>query len=68
MVRFGVIGTNWITEAFIEAARGVDGFALEAVYSVHRRRRRLLPRSMASSICLPMWRQWLQAATLMQYT
>ncbi|WP_424767931.1 Gfo/Idh/MocA family protein [Paenibacillus sp. sgz302251] len=33
MIRFGVIGTNWITEAFIDAAREVEGFALKAVYS-----------------------------------
>ncbi len=33
MVRFGVIGTNWITGAFIEAAKEVEGFALAAVYS-----------------------------------
>ncbi|RUS48719.1 Gfo/Idh/MocA family protein [Cohnella sp. AR92] len=33
MVRFGVIGTNWITEAFLKAARQVEGFVLEAVYS-----------------------------------
>ncbi len=33
MVRFGVIGTNWITDAFIEAARETEGFRLAAVYS-----------------------------------
>lgn len=33
MIRFGVIGTNWITEAFIEAARESDDFVLSAVYS-----------------------------------
>ncbi|WP_028559579.1 Gfo/Idh/MocA family protein [Paenibacillus pinihumi] len=33
MVRFGVIGTNWITESFIQAARLVDSFQLTAVYS-----------------------------------
>lgn len=33
MVRFGVIGTNWITESFIEAASQVDGFQLTAIYS-----------------------------------
>lgn len=32
-IRFGIIGTNWITEQFIDAAREVDGFALSAVYS-----------------------------------
>ncbi len=33
MVRFATIGTNWITEAFIDAARLVDSFELAAVYS-----------------------------------
>jgi predicted dehydrogenase len=33
MIRFATIGTNWITEAFIEAARKVEDFTLTAVYS-----------------------------------
>ncbi len=33
MIRFGIIGTNWITDRFIQAAEEVDGFQLEAVYS-----------------------------------
>ncbi|WP_147534004.1 Gfo/Idh/MocA family protein [Bacillus marasmi] len=33
MVRFGVIGTNWITEAFIEAGSKHPDFELTAVYS-----------------------------------
>ncbi|MDG5787467.1 Gfo/Idh/MocA family oxidoreductase [Evansella sp. AB-P1] len=33
MVRFGIIGTNWITESFIEAARMMDEFKLTAIYS-----------------------------------
>ncbi len=33
VIRFGIIGTNWITEKFIEAASEVDGFQLAAVYS-----------------------------------
>jgi scyllo-inositol 2-dehydrogenase (NADP+) len=32
-LRFGVIGTNWITESFITAAKEVEGFTLSAVYS-----------------------------------
>jgi predicted dehydrogenase len=32
-VRFGVIGTSWITGALIEAGRTVPGFAVAAVYS-----------------------------------
>ncbi|WP_204439009.1 Gfo/Idh/MocA family protein [Amphibacillus cookii] len=33
MVRFGVIGTNWITDRFLEAGFMVDDFRLTAVYS-----------------------------------
>ncbi|WP_169087098.1 Gfo/Idh/MocA family protein [Paenibacillus sp. PL91] len=32
-IRFGIIGTNWITEQFIDAASEVEGFKLSAVYS-----------------------------------
>jgi scyllo-inositol 2-dehydrogenase (NADP+) len=32
-LKFGVIGTNWITESFIKAASNVEGFTLSAVYS-----------------------------------
>jgi len=32
-VRFGIIGTNWITESFIAAAQQIEEFALTAVYS-----------------------------------
>jgi scyllo-inositol 2-dehydrogenase (NADP+) len=33
MIRFGVIGTNWITERFLAAASELEDFSLEAVYS-----------------------------------
>lgn len=33
MIRFGIIGTNWITEDFINAARRIGDFALTTVYS-----------------------------------
>ncbi|QLG40631.1 Gfo/Idh/MocA family oxidoreductase [Paenibacillus sp. E222] len=33
MIRFGVVGTNWITERLLEAAAQVEGFELTAVYS-----------------------------------
>lgn len=33
MVRFGVVGTNWITEAFIKGASNHKDFQLAAVYS-----------------------------------
>ncbi|RSD24984.1 Gfo/Idh/MocA family protein [Mesobacillus subterraneus] len=33
MVRFGVVGTNWITEAFLKGASQHEDFQLTAVYS-----------------------------------
>ncbi|MBM4761145.1 Gfo/Idh/MocA family oxidoreductase [Bacillus sp. B15-48] len=33
MVRFGIVGTNWITEAFITSAKKLADFSLVAVYS-----------------------------------
>jgi predicted dehydrogenase len=33
LVRFGVVGTNWITEAFLKAAVQIEDFKLSAVYS-----------------------------------
>jgi scyllo-inositol 2-dehydrogenase (NADP+) len=33
LIRLGVIGTNWITERFLEAAKHVEGLSLTAVYS-----------------------------------
>ncbi|PQP81703.1 oxidoreductase [Paenibacillus sp. PCH8] len=33
MVRFGVVGTNWITERLLESATQVEGFDLTAVFS-----------------------------------
>ncbi|MFA0698897.1 Gfo/Idh/MocA family protein, partial [Vibrio sp. 10N.222.49.C9] len=33
MLKLGVIGSNWITERFIDAAKASDSFTLQAVYS-----------------------------------
>lgn len=33
MIKFGIIGTNWITEDFIKAARQLEDFELTAVFS-----------------------------------
>ncbi|MBB6454952.1 putative dehydrogenase [Salirhabdus euzebyi] len=33
MIRFGVIGTNWITTRFLDAASNIEDFSLVAVYS-----------------------------------
>jgi len=33
MIKYGVIGTSWITQSFIEATTQVEGLSLSAVYS-----------------------------------
>ncbi|TCJ01628.1 Gfo/Idh/MocA family protein [Cytobacillus praedii] len=33
MIRFGVIGTNWITDRFLQAVKDMNDFLLTAVYS-----------------------------------
>lgn len=33
MIRFGLIGTNWITDGFLASTAVVEGFKLTAVYS-----------------------------------
>lgn len=33
MIKFGVIGTNWITDRFLNAAKELEDFCLSAVYS-----------------------------------
>lgn len=33
MIKFGIIGTNWITESFVNAANELEDFSLAAVYS-----------------------------------
>lgn len=35
MIRFAVIGTNWITQSFIDAAHATGKMQLTAVYSRH---------------------------------
>ena len=43
-IRFGIIGTNTITEQFLKAAMSLESFKLNAIYS------RTEERSMVSSI------------------
>ncbi len=38
MTRFATIGSNFVTDSFLEAAQGVEGFQLEGVYSLTRAR------------------------------
>ncbi|GAE30005.1 hypothetical protein JCM9152_1396 [Halalkalibacter hemicellulosilyticusJCM 9152] len=45
MVRFAVIGTNWITDRFISAATKVEGFQLTAIYRERKNEQRNLQAS-----------------------
>lgn len=36
MIKFGIIGTNWITQQFVEAAQASNEYELTAVYSRHQ--------------------------------
>lgn len=51
MIRFGVIGTNWITDRFIQAAEGVAGFHLEAVYSRKEERAKAFAETYSINRC-----------------
>ncbi|TGB01072.1 Gfo/Idh/MocA family protein [Halobacillus salinus] len=33
MIKFGIVGTNWITERFLDAVKDLEDFTLSAVYS-----------------------------------
>ncbi|MED4567098.1 Gfo/Idh/MocA family oxidoreductase, partial [Bacillus atrophaeus] len=33
MIRFAIVGTNWITERFLQSASDIQDFQLTAVYS-----------------------------------
>ena len=53
-VRFGVVGTNFISDWVIAGARQDERFELVAVYS-------LSPRNIIYRIRLPPWRRWRKA-------
>ena len=60
-VRFGVVGTNFITDWVIAGARQDERFELVAVYSRGRRRRMPLPPNIRYVILLPLWKRWQKA-------
>lgn len=41
MIKFGTIGTNWITDNFVEAATSLEGYYYNAVYSRSKERAEL---------------------------
>ena len=55
-VRFGVVGTNFISDWVIAGARQDELYIREL-----RRRRMLSPRNIIYRIRLPPWRRWRKA-------
>lgn len=68
VMRFGIVGTNWITERFIQAAMETDEFSLTAVYSrTEDKGKALLTNITASRRFLQTWRKWPQVIRSMPY-
>lgn len=66
MIRFAVVGTNWITKQFVDAAHETGKYKLTAIYSAASNRRKPSPMTIRSSICIPRWRRWRKATPLMR--
>ena len=65
MIRFAVIGTNWITDRFLQAGEGVADFTCTAVYSRSAEKDRHLQTSMALIPSLLIYSKWRQVMRLM---
>ena len=66
-MRFGVVGTNWITDRFLGAARLIEDFQLTAVYSRTGERGREFAQKYGAEAVLPISEKWLRAMLLMRY-
>lgn len=64
MIRFAVIGTNWITRQFVEAAHESGKYKLTAVYSRSLEQAQHFANDFLSSICLRRWKRWQKAMPL----
>ncbi|XPE65361.1 Gfo/Idh/MocA family oxidoreductase [Shigella flexneri] len=64
MIRFAVIGQNWITRQFVEAARPSGKYKLTAVYPRSLEQAQHFANDCLSSICLPRWKRWRKAMPL----
>ena len=58
-INFGVIGTNVITERFLEAGKDAEGFCLRGVYSRSREKPLILPENMEQILPLTVWKTWI---------
>ena len=60
-VRFGVVGTNFITDWVIAGARQDDRFELVAVYSRKQETADAFAPNIRYLILLPLWKRWQKA-------
>ncbi len=58
MIRFAVIGTDWITRQFVEAAHESGKYKLTAVYSRSLEQAQHFAMIFLSNICLRRWKRW----------
>ena len=68
MVRFAVIGTNFITDNFMDAGSQCEGFKVQAVYSRSMERQKSMQRNMGSKTAMIPLMLWRLQKTSMQFT
>jgi predicted dehydrogenase len=56
MIRFAVVGTNWITKQFVDAAHETGKYKLTAIYSRSLEQLRPSPAIIPSNTCLLRWK------------
>ncbi|VDA26792.1 1,5-anhydro-D-fructose reductase [Klebsiella pneumoniae] len=61
MIRFAVVGTNWITKQFVDAAHETGNINLPPSTPAASNRRKPSPKTIRSSICLPRSMNWHRA-------
>lgn len=65
MIRFAVIGTNWITDRFLQAGEGAADFTCTAVYSRSAEKVRHLPKNTGLIQFLRTYIKWRKVMRLM---
>lgn len=68
MIRFAIIGTNWITDRFLESAAEIEDFQLTAVYSRSAERAAEFAAKHNAEHTFSDLQKWRQAIALMPYT
>lgn len=68
MIRFAVIGTNTITDKFLQAASALPDFKLCAVYSRTLARAQEYAQKITFRLSLILWRRWLTQTRSTQST